>query len=74
MQLTYRGVAYSPPATAHFNFSAKTVVGKYRGVTCSIRQDSSVNQLGRINLRYRGAYAYYYPDSVYPTNPGLAAI
>jgi hypothetical protein len=70
MKLTYRGVAYTlPSATVHLN-SSQTLVGKYRGATCLIEQ-FTLPSAGRINLKYRGAY--YYPGSVYPTNPGLAA-
>lgn len=71
MKLTYRGVAYClPSAHVHFN-SAKTFVGKYRGVPCSI-QYSTAAPKHAFNLKYRGAY--YDPGSVYPTSSGLAAI
>lgn len=71
MKLTYRGAAYSPASTnVHLN-SAKTFVGKYRGVPCSIQYSTSVPKHA-FNLKCRGAY--YDPGSVYPTSSGLAAI
>lgn len=74
MQLTYRGIAYSlSSVTVSLDPSVKPIVGKYRGVPCSIQQFKPATMPRRtFNLKYRGAY--YYPNSNYPIQSGFAAI
>ncbi|NJO79972.1 MAG: DUF4278 domain-containing protein [Cyanobacteria bacterium RM1_2_2] len=76
MKLTYRGIAYTlRSATVNLHSaqtSAQTLVGKYRGIPCSIQRPTLATPSHTLNLKYRGAY--YHPDSVYPNQSGLAAI
>ncbi len=80
MKLTYRGIAYTlrsatvnlHSAQASAQASAQTLVGKYRGIPCSIQRPTLATPSHTLNLKYRGAY--YHPDSVYPNQSGLAAI
>jgi hypothetical protein len=79
MKLTYRGIAYMLPSNTisshaiYGGIPAKTGVAKYRGAAYLTQQHATFAMPRHtFNLKYRGAY--YYPESVYPTDPGLAAI